>query len=349
MHGKEQMVKIKIGNKYIGDNYPCFITVDVGANHNRDLTVAKKLIDAAAGAGADAIKFQIYSAEVLYSKQVPPHSGYDKNLWELIKEIETPRQWIPKLREHCDKRNIIFFATPFDYEAIEELDNYVEIYKIASFELVDLPLIEYAAKKQKPIIISTGLANLEEIEDAYLACKKADNNQIAFLQCASLYPAKPEIMNLKAMSTVKAAFPDVVVGLSDHTHGIHISVAAVAIGAKIIEKHFTLDRTMKGPDHPFAIEPDELKDMVKQIREVESAIGDGKKLGPKPEEMENYRVARRSIHAIRAIPEGAIITRDMLTVKRPSLGIKPKFIDILIGRNAKKNIEADEWITWEMV
>lgn len=341
------MQKIKISNRWIGEGAPCFITVDIGANHNRNFNIAKKLIDKAKDADVDAIKFQIYSAETLYSKKVPKHTYYKKHLWDLIREIETPREWIPKLKKYCDRKEIIFFATPFDSKAVDDLNPYVDLYKIASFELVDLSLIEYTAKKKKPIIISTGLANMEEIEDAYLTCKKVGNDKIVFLQCASLYPAKPEIMNLKAIYTIKSTFPDTIVGLSDHTCGIHISVAAVTMGAKVIEKHFTLDRTMQGPDHPFAIEPDKLKEMVRQIREVESALGDGKKDGPRPEEMENYRIGRRSIHAKVKIPKGTMITRDMLTVKRPGLGILPKYMDAIVGRKARKDIEADEWITWE--
>ena len=336
-------------NRFIGDNQPCFITMDVGANHNRHLKIAKKLIDEAARAGADAIKFQIYSAETLYSKYVPTHSYYRKHLWDLVKEIETPRAWIPKLKKYCEEKNVIFFATPFDFRAVDELEPYVDFYKIASFELVDLQLVEYVARKKKPIVISTGLANMEEIEDAYLTCKKARNNRIIFLQCASLYPTKPEIMNLRAMHTIKSAFPDTVVGLSDHTTGIHVSLAAVAMGANIIEKHFTLDREMKGPDHIFALEPTDLKEMVVHIREIESALGDGKKLGPRPQEMENYNIIRRSIHAKVEIPRGTKIRKDMLVVKRPGLGIKPKFIDMVTGRKTRIHVEADRWITWEML
>ena len=189
---------------------------------------------------------------------------------------------------------------------------------------------------------------MEEIEDAYLTCREAGNERLAFLQCASLYPAPPHIMNLKSMETIRRAF-GVPVGLSDHTEGIHISVAAAAMGASIIEKHFTLDRTLAGPDHPFAIEPKELKELVRQIREVETALGDGRKLGPAPEEKEFYEKARRSVHSAVDIPEGSVITREMLTVKRPGYGIRPKYLSILLGRTAQKDIEADSWITWNMI
>jgi len=336
------------GKRKIGEESPCFIIAEIGANHNRSLSLAKEMIDAAAEAKADAVKFQIYSAETLYSRKTPRHSGYGKNLFDLIKEIETPRTWLPELAGYCAEKGTLFFATPFDNSAVDELDEVSSFFKIASFELVDLPLLRYCASKGKPMIISTGLANMEEIEDAFLACREAGNDQVAFLQCASMYPAPPSIMNLRSMKTIRRAF-GVPTGLSDHTRGIHISVAAAAMGASIIEKHFTLDRTMEGPDHPFAIEPDELKELVRQIRDVETALGDGRKLGPTIEEMENFQKARRSIHSAVNIPAGTLITEQMLVCKRPGYGIKPKFLPLLTGRCAVKNIEAEEWITWEMI
>ena len=335
-------------DRKIGGGAPCFIIAEIGANHNRSLSLAKEMIDAAVEAGADAVKFQIYSAETLYSRRTPRHSGYGKDLFDLIKEIETPRTWLPELAGYCEKKGILFFATPFDNDAVDELDEVSSFFKIASFELVDLPLLRYCASKGKPMIISTGLANMEEIEDAYLACREAGNEQIAFLQCASMYPSPPSIMNLRAMDTIRRAF-DVPVGLSDHTKGIHISVAAAAMGASVIEKHFTMDRTMEGPDHPFAIEPGELKELVRQVREVEEAMGDGRKLGPAPEEMEFYEKARRSVHAAVDIPAGTVITSEMLVCKRPGYGVRPKFLPLLYGRRAIRDIAVDEWITWEMV
>lgn len=340
---------IKIGNYEIGEAAPAFVIAEAGANHNRNLNLAKELIDIAVEAHADAVKFQIYSAETMYSRKVPSHSGYSKPLWDLIKEIETPRDWIPELATYCEKKGIIFFATPFDRNAVDDLDPHTNLFKIASFELVDYPLLEYTAERGKPVILSTGMATLGEIQDAVERIQETGNRSIILLQCASKYPAEPAIMNLRAMETLRKAFPGTVVGLSDHTMGIHIAVAAVAMGAKVVEKHFTLSRDMVGPDHPFAIEPDELKEMVRQIRDVEAALGDGRKAGPAPEEMENYRLVRRSIHALVDIPKGTRITREMLTIKRPGLGIHPRFMDVIIGRLAVRDIEADAWITWEMI
>ncbi len=339
----------KIGKKIGADaDTPCFIVAEIGSNHNRSMTLAKELIEAAADCGADAVKFQIYSADALYSKRTPPHSGYEKDLHTLIAEIETPREWLEELAGYSRSKGLVFFATPFDKQAADQLDSCSPLFKIASFELVDLPLIGYVASKGKPMILSTGLATMEEIEDAVEVCRAAGNDQVLLLQCASLYPAAPKLMNLRSMKTLREAF-GVPVGLSDHTLGTHVSVAAVAMGACMIEKHFTLSRTMKGPDHPFAMEPQDLKLLVSQIRDVEAAQGDGLKQGPQESEKENYAIARRSVHAARAIPEGAVIVEAMLCTKRPGLGIAPKFLGNLLGRRASRNIDADEWLTWEML
>ncbi|MGQ9706673.1 MAG: N-acetylneuraminate synthase family protein [bacterium] len=334
-----------------GEDKPCFIVAEVGSNHNNDIKIAFSLIDSARVAGADAIKFQIFRADLLYSKKTPHFKMYKKAPYNLIKDIELPREWLFKLKEYADKKGIIFFASPFDNEAVDMLDKLdVSIFKIASFEIVDLELIEYIASKRKPILMSTGLANLSEIDDAVNTARKAglSNDKICLLQCASVYPANPDIMNLKSMETMRRAF-GTVVGLSDHTLGIHISLASVAMGAKVIEKHFTLSRKMKGPDHPFAIEPEELKTLVSQVRDIEKAMGDGLKMGPSKDEIENYEKARRSIHARVRIPKETVITRDMLIVKRPGYGIKPKFINIVVGRKSKIDIEEDAWLNWDMI
>jgi N-acetylneuraminate synthase/N,N'-diacetyllegionaminate synthase len=326
-----------------------FIIAEIGSNHNRSLALAKEMIDVAADAGADAAKFQIYSAPTLYSAKDDPGLGYDGgNVSKLIESVETPREWLPELSDYCRKKGVLFFAAPFDMAAVDELDEVSELFKIASFEIVDLPLIRKTASKGKPIIIATGLANMGEIEDALGVCREQGNNNIALLQCASCYPSPASIMNLRGMETMRRAF-GVPVGLSDHTLGIHISVAAVAMGASIIEKHFTMDRSMSGPDHSFAIEPDELRELVRQIREVESALGDGRKTGPSLEEMGAYGYARRSLHAQVDVPKGSRITADMLISKRPGHGIRPKYLDWVVGRRASRDIEADSWVTLDML
>ncbi len=239
-------------------------------------------------------------------------------------------------------------ASPFDFEAVDLLDRYVPAHKVASFEIVDLELIRHIAEKGKPIIISTGMSRLGEIEDAVDTAKSAGNDQVVLLHCNSLYPTPPEAVNLRAMRTMSKAF-HLPVGFSDHTLGIHVPVAAVTMGACVIEKHFTMSRKMKGPDHAFALEPQDLTSMVSAIREVEKAMGDGIKEKSALEGEEMYEKARRSVHAKVDIPAGRTITKDMLTIKRPGYGIKPKFIDIVVGRQAKKAIREDEWITWDMV
>jgi len=347
------VLRLRIGERWVGDGEPCFVIAEAGANHNRDLGMARELIAVAAEAKADAVKFQTYSAETLYSRQTPRFSYLaglgDKSTWDLIKEIELPREWQAELAAEARRRGLIFLSTPFDHRAVDELDALgVPAFKIASFEIVDLPLIRDAATRGKPMILSTGLADYEDIEDALAACRAAGNEQAVLLQCASLYPAPPARINLRAMETMRRAF-GTLVGLSDHTLGVHVAAAAPALGACVVEKHYTLSRALKGPDHPFAVEPGELAELVRQLREVEAALGDGRKAGPAPDELEMHQKARRSLVAARAIPKGARIERDMVTIKRPGHGIKPKYLDLVLGRTARADIEEDTVLTWELV
>jgi N,N'-diacetyllegionaminate synthase len=345
---------VRVDDRTVGDGAPCFVVAEVGANHNRDFELAKRLIDVAAEARADAVKFQTYSADTLYSRTTPRFKYLkdvaDTDTHALLKSIELPRDWQARLADYAREKRIMFFSSPFDTRAVDELDEIgVPLFKIASFELMDLPLIEYTASKRRPVVLSTGMATMGEIEDALLACRKVGNDQVILLQCASLYPSPPELINLRSMDTMRAAF-GCPVGLSDHTLGISVAIAAAARGAAMLEKHFTLDRGMKGPDHPFAIEPTELRALVAGIRDVEKALGDGRKVGPSEAEAdEMYRLARRSLVAACPIPRGTPITREMLTVKRPGFGIKPVHLEIVIGRPAKVDIGADDVITWDMV
>lgn len=339
----------------VGPGLPGYVIAEAGSNHNRDLGIARKLIDVAADAGADAVKFQTYSGRTLYSTKTPRFDYLEDDLaakpaHELLEEIALPRDWQPILAEHCRERGVEFLSSPFDRQAVDELDALdVGAFKIASFELVDLPFIRYAAARGRPLILSTGMATLGEIEEALAAARDAGCTELALLQCASLYPAPAHVMNLRTIPTMQAAF-GVPVGLSDHTLGTHAAVAAVALGACIIEKHFTLDRTMSGPDHPFAAEPQELRDLVTHIRDTEAALGDGVKRGPSEEEsQEMYAKGRRSVVAAVAIPRGTAITAEMLTVKRPGHGVKPKFLELLVGRLARTDIEEDDVVTWDMV
>ena len=343
---------VEIGGRKVGPGHPAYVIAEAGANHNRDLGLAKALIDAAADAGADAVKFQTYTGADLYSSKTPrfEYLQDERSPRELLDAIALPREWQAELAEHAQSRQIAFFSTPFDRDAVDGLAALgVPAMKIASFELVDLKLIGHAAAVGVPVILSTGMATYGEIEDAMGAVLSSGNDQVALLRCASLYPSPPEIMNLRAMATMRAAF-GVPVGLSDHTTGISIPAAAAAVGAELIEKHFTLDRSMEGPDHPFALEPDELRAMVQAVRDVEAALGTGRLEGPSDaESQEMYRLARRSVVAALDIPVGTVITAEMLTTKRPGFGIKPKDVDLLVGRVARVDIEEDDVLTWEMV
>jgi N,N'-diacetyllegionaminate synthase len=342
----------EIGGRQIGGGAPCFVIAEAGANHNRDLDLAKGLIDAAAEAGADAVKFQTYTGADLYSSRTPQFEYLkdDRPIQEILDAAALPREWQPELAEHARRRGILWFSAPFDHAAVDSLAEIgVPAIKIASFELVDLPLIRRAAGTGIPLIISTGMATYGEIDDALGAVAAAGGEHVALLRCASLYPSPPEIINLRAMATLRSAF-GVPVGLSDHTTGISVAAGGAALGMELIEKHFTLDRGMQGPDHAFAIEPDELTAMVRSIREVEAALGNGRLEGPSElERKEMYANARRSVIAARHIPAGTVISPEMLTVKRPGYGIAPKHLDVVVGRTARVDIPFDEVVTWEMV
>lgn len=342
----------EIGGKPVGGGAPCYVIAEAGANHNRDFGMARELIDVAADAGADAVKFQTYTGAGIYSSKTPrfEYLKDERSPQELLEAISLPRDWQPKLAAHAGDRGIHFFSSPFDHEAVDGLAELgVPAMKIASFEIVDLPLIRKAASVGVPLIVSTGMAVYGEIEDALAAAASEGNSSVALLRCASVYPAPPSIMNLRAMGTLRTAF-GVPVGLSDHTMGISVPAGAAALGMDLLEKHFTLSRDLEGPDHPFAIEPGELKAMVEAVRDVEAALGNGRVEGPSEEEKgEMYRLARRSVIAAVDIPAGTQFTREMLTVKRPGYGIPPKYIELIVGRTARVDIEFDDVITWEMV
>lgn len=344
--------ELSIGGRRVGDGQPTYVIAEVGANHNRDLSLARELIDTAAAAGADAVKFQTYTGADLYSSRTPrfAYLSDQRSPQELLDAIALPREWQPELAAHAAERGIPFLSSPFDRPAVDSLVQVgVPALKIASFELVDVGLIEYAAASGLPLILSCGMATYGEIEDALGAVAKAGNRQVALLRCASTYPASPEIMNLRAIQTMRAAF-GVPVGLSDHTRGTVVAAASIACGAVLVEKHFTMSREMEGPDHPFALEPDELGRMVSGIRQVEAALGNGRLEGPSaPESGEMYQLARRSVVAAKEIPRGAVIAPEMLTVKRPGYGIAPKHLALVAGRVARVDIPFDEVLTWEMV
>jgi len=345
---------LTIGSRTVGGDGDVYVIAEVGANHNRDLDVAHEMIDVAAEAGADAVKFQTYSGDRIYSSKTPRFEYLkdvgDQTPAELLESLALPREWQAPLAERARERGLDFFSSPFDHEAVDELEEVgVPVYKIASFEIVDLGLIRRVAATGKPVIISTGMANMAEIDDAVTAARDAGASGVGLMQCTSVYPAPAERANLRAMETMRGAF-GVPTGLSDHTEGISVAIAAAAVGAAFIEKHYTLDRSMKGPDHSFAIEPDELKAMVAGVRDARAALGDGLKEGPGPEEShEMFRLGRRSLIVVGDHPAGTRITGEMLTVKRPGFGIAPKEIERVIGRPFAVDVTHDDILTWEMV
>jgi sialic acid synthase SpsE len=345
---------MRIGGREVGGDHPCYVIAEVGANHDRDLDKAYRLIDVAVDAGADAVKFQTYSGHRIYSSKTPRFAYLealtDQTPADLLEAISLPREWQRLLAERARARGIDFFSSPFDHEAVEELDALgVPVLKIASFEIIDLPLIRKAASTGRPLLISTGMATLGEIHDALEAADAGGVQDVGLMQCTSVYPAPAELANLRAMETMSRAFGRPV-GLSDHTEGQAVPIAAAALGAAFVEKHFTLDRTAPGPDHPFAVEPDELRAMVTGIRSAQAALGDGRKDGPSPEEsVEMYRLGRRSLIVVGDRPAGTVLEPGMLTVKRPGYGIAPKHLDLVLGRELKVHAEADDILTWDMV
>lgn len=334
-------------------NNHVFIIAEAGVNHNGDINNAKRLIDAAVEAGADAVKFQTFKAENLVTKDAPK-ADYQKettgngNQFEMLRKLELSFGEHIVLKEYCNEKGIMFLSTPFDFESVDLLETIgIPMYKISSSDLTNIPLLRYIAKLNKHMIVSTGMSNLGEVEMAIDAIKQTCNDKISLLHCTSNYPTAYEDVNLKAMNTLKNAF-NLPVGYSDHTVGIEVPIAAVAMGAKIIEKHFTLDKNMEGPDHKASLNPSEFKNMVTSIRNIESAFGDGIKKCNKSEE-NSKKVARKSIVASRRIVSGEIISYDNITFKRPEGGISPVYVNEIIGNKTIVDLSKDEIIQWNML
>ena len=334
----------KIGNFSFKNNRNTFIIAELSANHNHDFNIAVKTIEAAAKAGADAIKTQTYTADTITIDcdneyfQIKQGAIWDgKTLYQLYKEAYTPWDWQPKLKKIAEKLGLIFFSSPFDFTAVDFLEKMqVPAYKIASFEITDIPLIEYVAKKGKPIIISKGIATIEDIQLAVDTCLKADNKQIALLKCTSSYPAPIDEANLLTIPDLEKRF-NITPGLSDHTISNTVSVAAVALGARIIEKHFILDRSMGGPDATFSVEPKEFTELVNNIRVVEKAIGKvSYNLSPKTIKSREFS---RSLFVIKDIKAGEVFTNENVRSIRPGYGLHPKYLNEILGKKALKNIK----------
>lgn len=334
------------------DTSKVFIIAEAGVNHNGRLDLAYQLIDVAKDAGVDAVKFQTFKAENVVSRLADKAeyqkktTDSDKSQLEMIKKLEISFEDFVKLKKYCDKKGIMFLSTPFDNQSIDFLYDLVDIYKIPSGEIINYPYLKHIAVKNKPIIMSTGMANLGEVEEAINTIREVNSKaKISLLHCTTNYPTPYEEVNLKAMQTLAAAFK-LPVGYSDHTLGIEVPVAAVAMGAKIIEKHFTLDKKLPGPDHKASLEPDELKKMIKAIRNIEMTLSDGIKK-PNKSEAEIMKVARRSLITTRDIRAGEIIKESDIAIKRPGTGIMPKFKEIIIGMKLVNDIRQDEPFRWE--
>ena len=338
--------KIRISEHWVGDGEPCFIIAEAGSNHNGSMEQARRLIDVSVEAGADAVKFQLFRASKLYPKAAgkSDYLKLDKSIYDVIAEMEMPYEWLPELAAYCQEQGIMFLSSVFDEESVDELDPYVPAYKIASYEMTHLPLVRYIAGKGKPVIISTGTANLEEVDDTVSAFLETGNQDLMLMQCTAAYPAPVEALNLRAIETMRNFF-QVPVGLSDHSRDpLTGPMAAVALGANLVEKHFTLSNRLPGPDHSFAVEPAELRCMVQKIREVELALGSGEKTA-QPVEAELHDFARRFIFSSELIRRGEVLTHQNLAVLRKGnlpAGLMPRELDRVIGKRAIHDIEPEK-------
>lgn len=347
------MQNIQVGNKLIGPGQPVFVIAEAGVNHNGERKLARALIDVAVEAGADAVKFQTFRADRLATPDAPKAeyqlqtTGDAESQFEMLRRLELSADAHRELQAYCHERGIIFLSTPFDEEAVDLLDELgVPAFKISSGDLTNSPLLEHVAGKGKPVILSTGMSELSELIEAVSVLNTAGCENPVLLHCVSNYPAGASEVNLRAMQTMRSAF-DVPVGFSDHTDGIDVALAAVALGACVIEKHFTLDRTLPGPDHRASLEPAELRELVRSIRRVETALGNGRKV-PTASELETAKVARRSLVAARDIPAGATLEREMVMMRRPGTGMSPAIIETLLGRRVKKDIDAGTLLDADM-
>ena len=345
---------MKIANKNIGGNQPCFIIAELSANHNGNIEIAKKTIKAAKKAGADAIKLQTYTAETLTLNVksdlflIKNNSIWDgQYLYELYQNAYTPWEWHEELFAFADKLGLVAFSSPFDNTAVDFLERLnVPAYKIASFEIQDIPLITYVASKMKPVIISTGIAQLSDIELAVETCKSVGNEQIILLKCTSSYPAPMELANLRTIPNLRETF-SVEVGLSDHTKGTTVPVVATSLGAKVIEKHFILDRSLGGPDADFSLDVNEFTEMVTAVRKAEKALGSV--TYELSEKVKANKKFARSLFVVRDLKKGEILTNENVRSIRPGYGLHPRHYKEVLGKKALKNIQKGTPLKWHLI
>jgi N,N'-diacetyllegionaminate synthase len=329
-----------------------FIIAEAGVNHNGSLDLALRLVDAAQASGADAVKFQTFRADQLATRSAhkAPYqertTAGSESQFEMLQRLELDAAAHRRLIERCEEVGIQFLSSPFDTQSADLLATLdVPVFKVPSGEITNLPFLEHLARKGRPMILSTGMSMLGEVEEAVRVIEAAGVPRLTLLHCVTEYPAPYAEVNLRAMQTLKSAF-GLPVGYSDHTPGIDIAIAAAALGAEVIEKHFTLDRALPGPDHAASLEPVELRQMVDAIRHVEAALGTGIK-APARCELPNISVARKSVVAARALPAGHQLTAVDLDIKRPGNGLAPKFLAVLVGRTLRSGIAKDEILSWD--
>jgi pseudaminic acid synthase len=345
---------IQIGHRVIGEDQPVYIVAELSANHKQDFDQAVKMIHAAKGAGVDAIKLQTYTADTITIQsdrecfRIGGGTLWDgRTLYDLYREAYTPWEWQPKLKMLANELGMDLFSSAFDASAVDFLEQMnVPVHKLASPELVDLALVQKMARTGKPLILSTGMATVEEIDEAVNAARAAGATQIALLRCTSSYPADPEEMNLRSIPDLAKRF-GLPVGLSDHTPGIAVSVAAVALGAVLIEKHLTLSRAAGGPDSAFSLEPDEFKALVEAVRSAEKSLG-AVHYGVTPREART-RPFRRSLFVVGAVKQGELFTEKNVRSIRPANGLHPRHLPEILGRRASHDIESGTPMAWELV
>jgi len=351
------MKKIQIGKRFISQEEPTYVIAEAGVNHNGLLDRAKELIKKAAEAGADAVKFQTYKAEKLVTKKAPRFWNWegeekkDGSQYDSYSELDKfPMEYYPELIQTCDDCGVEFLSTPFDEESADKLIEYgMRAIKISSSDVTNLPFLKKLAKYNLPIILSVGASTMGEIDEAVKTIEETGNSKIVIMQCTLAYPTQFEDVNLRVLDTLSSKYPDYPIGLSDHSLGTLIPPVAVALGACVIEKHYTVDKTLKkSADHWLSVNPTELKQMIGSIRNVEKALGTSHK-DVLPAEQETYLYDKRSLVSSSPIAKGTIITAEMLTHKRPGTGIRPKHHDAVIGKRAQTDIEEDTTITWNMV
>jgi N-acetylneuraminate synthase len=329
-----------------------FVIAEAGVNHNGSIDLALRLIDVAKASGADAVKFQTFRADLLATRSAHKASyqtrttAHNESQFEMLQRLELDATAHQCLIDHCRQIGIQFLSSPFDAQSADLLATLdVPLFKIPSGEITNLPFLKHLARKGRPLILSTGMSTLGEVEEAVNVLHAAGASQLTLLHCVTEYPAPYAEVNLRAMQTLKVVF-GLPVGYSDHTSGIEIAIAAVALGAEVIEKHFTLDRSLPGPDHAASLEPAELQQMVAAVRHVEVALGNGIK-APAPCELPNISVARKSVVASRLLRAGRQLTPEDLDIKRPGNGLAPKLLPMLIGRTLRADLAKDEIIRWE--